>query len=245
MEDGEGSHSAVGAGEKLAGDSTTADRPRVIVADPDPLARRVIKDVLQEAGKFIVAAEAADGVELVELALHYRPELVLLEPTLPRLDGFEAMKRIRAGAPDIRIIVLSVERDPELQLNALRAGASGFLCKDVDMASVAQAMHAVIRGEAAVSRELTMKLVEHLRAVPQPGQGMRPVRSILTTREWEVLDLMLGGAATSEIAAQLVLSEDTIYSHVKNIMRKLGVHSRQEAIEIAQQMCRVNGTDSL
>lgn len=197
--------------------------------------------MLQHGGTFIVAAEAADGVELVELALHYRPELVLLEPELPRLDGLEATRRIHRDAPEVRIVVRARDPGHELQLDALRAGASGFVCEEAGLPAVAQALGAVVRGEAAVSRSLTMKLVEHLRAVPQPGQGMRPVRSVLTTREWEVVDLMLRGATTPQIAAQLVLSEDTIYCHVKNVMRKLGVHSRREAVEVARRMCHPGG----
>jgi DNA-binding NarL/FixJ family response regulator len=212
------------------------ERLRIIIADPDPLARRVIRDSLHHDGGFIVAAEAKDGVEAVELTLHYRPELLLMEVGMPALDGIGACREITAKAPQVRIVMFSVPQDRDVEIKALRAGAAGFLSKNADIEAVARALRSVAGGEAAVSRALTRELVELLRNTAENGSGMRPVKSPLTTREWEVLDLICAGDSTREISGKLYLSEDTVYSHTKSILRKLGVHSRVEAIAVAGRL---------
>jgi DNA-binding NarL/FixJ family response regulator len=217
-------------------EDVATDRVRVVIADADPLARRVVRDALQENGVFAVAAEATDGVEAVELALHYRPDILLAEVNLPRIDGIEATRRILGKAPEVRVVIFSTSTNGGAELKALRAGASGYISKDVGTDSVLQAIHAVMRGEAAVSRTTTMQLVETMRKVPESAAGMRPVVSNLTTREWEVLDQMSRGHTTREIADELFLTEDTVYSHVKNVLRKLGVHSREEAVVAAESL---------
>ena len=212
------------------------ERLRLIVADPDPLARRVIRDSLCDSGQFIVAAEARDGTEAVELATHYKPELVLMEIRMPSIDGIEACRRIVAKAPQVRVVMFSVDQERETELQALRAGAAGFLGKDAPIDSIVRALRGVARGEAAISRHLTMRLIEMMRRTSENGIGLRPVKSPLTGREWEVLDLICMGAATREIADVLFLSEDTVYSHSKSILRKLGVHSRAEAVIAAERL---------
>jgi two-component system, NarL family, response regulator LiaR len=214
------------------------DTIHVVIADSDPLARRVVRDALQDRTGFVIPAEASSGHEAVELTLHYRPDVTLMETSLPGLDGLEATRRIREEAPEVRVLILSRDDHEDVQLEALQAGAAGFVSKDVPIETVSRVVHCVVRGEAAISRKVTMKLLERLRRLPEGGVGMRPVRSPLTEREWEVLDLLCQGKNTRGIAEALVLCEETVYSHSKNVLRKLNVHSREEAIEAAAQLRR-------
>ncbi len=208
----------------------------VVIGDSDPLARRVIRQALQDGAGFVIPGEASTGPETVELCLYYRPQVALMEVSLPDLDGLAATRQILAAAPEIRVLFFSWQDEEETQLEALRSGASGFLSKNVPIETVPRVVERMVRGEAAISRRLTMRLIERLRSLPEDGTGMRPIRSPLTSREWEVLDLLCQGKDTKQIAEALVLSEETVYSHAKNLLRKLQVHSRREAIEAAQRL---------
>jgi NarL family two-component system response regulator LiaR len=211
-------------------------RLRVVIADPDPLARRAVRDELQARPRFVVAAEASDGVEALELCRHYRPELLVTEAVLPRIDGIALTRMLHEEAPEVRTLLFAVSTDTGMGMQALRSGAWGYVPKDAGIAAVGASLAAVARGEAAVSRVLTMRLIERLRQVPEAGTGIRPVKSNLTSREWEVLDMLVSGAGTTAIAGTLFLTEDTVYSHIKSIMRKLGVRTRGEAIEAASSL---------
>jgi NarL family two-component system response regulator LiaR len=222
--------------EHEGGAEPTGQRPlRVIIADDDALARRALRDALQSAG-VVVIAEAADGREAVELTTHYAPDAVLMDVVMPGVDGVTATRRVVERAPGVAVIMLSANDDDDVAMLCLRAGAIGFLPKSIDLGALARALRAATAGEAVVSRRLTMRLIEGLRRTSPDGVGMRPVHSPLTPREWEVLDLLCQSRSTDEIAASLVLSGETVRSHVKNILRKLNVRSRQQAVEVARGM---------
>ena len=208
----------------------------IIIGDADPIARRVIRDALQDQEGFVIPAEASSGLEVVELTLHYRPDVTLMEASLPGLDGLTGVRRICEEAPEVRVLIFSQDDAEETQLEALRAGASGFLSKDVPLDTLARVVRSVVRGESAFSRKVTMRMIERLRQLPEGGIGMRPVHSPLTEREWEILDFFCQGKDTRQIAETLVLSEETIHSHSKNVLRKLNVHSRVEAVQAAQRL---------
>ena len=193
----------------------------------------MITSTLRDAG-FEVVAEATDGREAVEAVELRRPDLVLLDVLMPRVDGIDAALRIAASAPETVIVMLTGARDESTALRGLRAGAVGHLSKDIELEALPRALRSALDGEAAISRTMAMRLVELLRH--SGSTGMRPVRSPLTAREWEVLDLVCAGRSNDEIADEFVLSLETVKSHIKSVLRKLGVHSRQEAAAVAATM---------
>jgi DNA-binding NarL/FixJ family response regulator len=136
----------------------------------------------------------------------------------------------------VKVVLLTSSHDETVGMSGLRDGAVGVLDKEMDLSSLPRALTAARRGEAVVSRRLTMRLVEAVRTINPDGLGMRPVRSPLTPREWEVLDLLCERRSTEEIADELVLAIETVRSHVKNILRKLEVGSREEAVAAAPRL---------
>jgi len=207
----------------------------VVVADDDPVVRRALRDVIQRAG-IVVIAEAPGGREAVELSAHYMPDVILMDLLMPGTDGIDATREILATQPDAKILMVSSSEDEALELLALRVGACGFLSKSVDIEAIPRAIRAAHAGEAVIRRALTSRLVDALRRTREDGAGIRPVRSPLTEREWEVLDLLCQGMSTDEIADALVLSSETVRSHVKSVLRKLRVSSRRDAVAAAHQL---------
>ena len=209
---------------------------RVIVADDDPLARRMIRSALQDAG-FVVVAEARNGREAVELTQYYSHDAVLMDVVMPELDGISATRQILDERPD-QLVILLTGADEEIGLAGLQAGASGYLNKDVDIEALPRALKGAAAGEAAISRTMGTMLIQQLRRAPArpTTNGLRPVRSSLTAREWEVLDLLCDGHSTDQMATELFLSTETVRSHVKSIYRKLGVNSRDQAVSEAERL---------
>jgi DNA-binding NarL/FixJ family response regulator len=209
---------------------------RVVIADPDALARRSVRDALTGAPGTLTVADAGNGRDAIALVRYHRPDVLLAEGTQPDMGGDELCRRIAREMPDTAVVILGAVEDPDLAVRCLRAGAAGYLTKDLDPARLPRILQGVMAGEAAVSRGMTMRLVEALRGVPDTG--WRPLRSRLTSREWEIVDLLGDGATTEAIAERLVLSPATVYSHVKSVLAKLGVHSRGEAVPAAMLLRR-------
>jgi two-component system, NarL family, response regulator LiaR len=212
---------------------------RAVIADDDPFARRVLTQVVHEAG-VVVVAEAADGSAAIELAARHRPDLVLMDVGMAEVDGIAATRRIVQERPEQLVILVSGRDDEETAVLGLRAGARGFLGKDLPLEAFSRAIMGALDGEAALSRALTRCVIEQLRFTPALGAGFRPVHSPLTTREWEVLDQICDGRTTEEMAKAFVVSEETIRSHVKRILHKLGVNSRQQAVASVRRMGRAD-----
>jgi NarL family two-component system response regulator LiaR len=210
---------------------------RAIVADHDAIERRATSDALRRAG-IVVVAEAFDGREAVELVRYHEPDLLVMDATMPGLDGIAATRRIRQEHPDQIVILLITAATEDLGVLGLRVGAAGYLRKELDAQSLARAIVGALRGEAVIPRSMAMRLIEQLRGTTASGQRLRPVRSPLTGRQWEVLDLLCEGMTTVEIAAALVVSPETVRSHIKDIFRRLDVRSREEA---AAEACRLRG----
>lgn len=213
---------------------------RVLVADEDAIRRKKLRAAMAQAGLSVVG-QAAEASQAVYLANRCLPDVILLDATLPPAGGVAAMRALAGAVPGARVVLLARCGEDDAGLQALMEGAGGYLPRGMDLAALACAVERVVAGEPAISRAMSLRLIERLRELPRGHAGMRPVRSPLTTREWEILDLLTAGASTAEIAQQLVLASDTVRSHVNHILRKLRVHSRREAVEIAKQLRKQPG----
>jgi two-component system, NarL family, response regulator LiaR len=213
----------------------TADGPqpaRVVVVDDDTELRSRLRAALQEAGLTVIA-EADNGRDAIDLAAHFRPDVMIMDIVMANIDGLSATRAIAERAPTVRILLLTASDDVELGMVGLRAGAAGHQVKGMPIPEIVASVQRMAAGEPVVGPELTWRLIDSLRALPVGGQGVRPVRSKLTPREWEVLDLLCAGRTVDQIADELVLARDTVRTHVKRLLRKLGAHSQAEAISIA------------
>lgn len=211
------------------------DRLRVLIADSDGLARSMMRFALRNSERIAVVHTAPNSREALELARYYRPSVAIVDTVLPPTGGLELVRRLLLAVPDTRVLTVSVD-DDRTAIAALRAGAVGHIGKDVDPEDLAELVVRAADGEVIVSQRLMSPLLEALRDVPD--SGWRPLRSRLTTREWEIVELLGEGATTQRIAHQLVLSPLTVYSHIKNVLRKLGVRSRREAVIAADRLRR-------
>ena len=217
---------------ELRGTAGRPATPRVVIADDDAAVRATIRDALQKAG-FVVIAEAGSGRDAIDLAVHFRPDVVLMDVVMVGLDGIGATRVISERVPEVRVVLITSSDDEELGVLGLRAGAAGHVTKDIGAEGMVDVVRRAAAGDPVLSAPVARRLIERLRQRPDGGLGLRPVRSPLTPREWEVLDLLCAGLSVDDITDSLVLSRETVRTHVKRILRKLGVHSQAEAVEVA------------
>jgi DNA-binding NarL/FixJ family response regulator len=206
---------------------------RLLIVDDHPLTRDALASLLAQHG-FDVAGQASDGTEAIALAAELEPDVVLLDLSMPGLDGLDALPRLREAAPACEVVVLTADGTEENLLAAIRGGAAGYLLKSEPPERIVEFLRGVGRGEAALSGAIARRLLEQVRergGVGSPGGVPDSIAATLSAREVEVLLLLDERLDTDEIAKRLFISEHTVRSHVKSVLAKLGVSSRREAIE--------------
>jgi DNA-binding NarL/FixJ family response regulator len=203
---------------------------RVLIVDDHPLTRDALAALLAQQG-FDVVGEADDGAAAITQAESLRPDIVLLDLTMPGMDGLTALPKIRDVAPDSEVVVLTASDSEENLLGAIRAGASGYLLKTEPPEQIATFLRGVARGDAALSGGVARRLLDRVRDGGRLSGVPEEITRTLSAREVEVLLLLDEHLGTDEIAQRLYISEHTVRSHVKSLLKKLGVSSRREALE--------------
>lgn len=221
--------------------SSPQQQHRILIADADPVVRKAVRRSLERQPDMAVAGEAGSATEAVELGSR-EAELVAIAASLPDKSGIAATREIMARSPATKVVVLARTDDDEDGLQALRAGAVGFLPKSIDPAVLPRVLRRVLQGEPAISRRLASLALSRVRDdYWRAHLRFRPVSSPLTTREWEVLDLLHDGDSPEEIADALGLKVETARAYVRRIYRKLGASSREEAVRKAMRTTQHSG----
>ena len=208
---------------------------RVLIADDQALVRGGFRLILESQKDIEVVGEAADGRQALEQAGKLRPDVVLMDIRMPELDGLEATRRLARmdGAP--RILILTTFDLDDYVYEAMKAGASGFLLKEVRPEQLADAVRAIAAGEALVAPAITRRLIEQFVSRRPPGSGPPTEVSDLTERELEVLKLIARGLSNGEIATELFVSEATVKTHITHVLSKLGLRDRVQAVVLAYE----------
>jgi DNA-binding NarL/FixJ family response regulator len=209
---------------------------RLVLADDQELIRTGFRMILESAGMEVVG-EAADGKEAIERVQSLKPDVVLMDVRMPHMDGVEATRAIASAPEDdrARVLILTTFDLDEYVYAALRAGASGFLLKDAPKDELLRAIHAVAAGDALIAPSITRRLIDEFARRPDVAAADPASVQMLTPREIDVLKLVAGGLSNSEIAAQLVVGEATIKTHVGHVLMKLGVRDRVQAVVFAYE----------
>ena len=208
---------------------------RVLVADDQALVRAGFRMILDAQPDIEVVGEAADGREALTTARELRPDVVLMDIRMPELDGLEATRRLLSGDDASRVLILTTFDADEYVYEAMKAGASGFLLKDVRPEQLADAVRTVAAGDALLAPAITRRLVEQFVRRPPPGSAKPPELNELTERELDVLVLVARGLSNSEVATALFLTEATIKTHLTHILAKLNLRDRVQAVVLAYE----------
>jgi DNA-binding NarL/FixJ family response regulator len=207
---------------------------RVLIADDQALFRRGLYVVIGTEEHIEVVAEAEDGEAAIAKAEELAPDVVLMDVRMPRVNGIEAARRIRDTLPSTRILMLTVSDEEDDLYEAIKAGANGYLLKEISVEEVAGAIHAVMQGQSLISPSMASKLLTEFNSLArQAAEKEQLPAPVLTARELEVLKLVARGMSNRDVADELYISENTVKNHVRNILEKLHLHSRMEAVMYA------------
>ena len=209
---------------------------RVLIVDDQALVRAGFRMILDAEKDIDVAGEAADGADAVAEAQRLQPDVILMDVRMPEVDGIEATRRVlAAGGVDTKVVMLTTFDMDEYVYDALRAGASGFLLKDVPPEQLIDGIRAVANGDALLAPSITRRLIEEFVRSGPASKERPPALDELTARELEVLQLMARGLSNAEIAKELFVSETTVKTHVAHVLMKLGLRDRVQAVVLAYE----------
>jgi DNA-binding NarL/FixJ family response regulator len=208
---------------------------RVLICDDQALVRAGFRAILGSRPEIEIVGEAENGAEAVALAERRQPDVILMDIRMPVLDGVEATRRLIEQGSSARILVLTTFDLDEYVHAAIRAGASGFLLKDVTPAKLVEAIRIVAAGDALLAPSVTRRLLKRFAATLPAGDQSSKVLGQLTPRETEVLRLLAAGLSNAEIASELVVSEATVKTHISSLLRKLGLRDRVQAVILAYE----------